>query len=89
MVSRKRSKGKERKTKQAEKEAKELRSKCRVYWQSLVRGFGCDHGFGCIIPHDNHPVSSFMDDFWVNWFCKDYSGVLAAGRDASNGIKNC
>jgi hypothetical protein len=114
MVSRKRSKGKERKTKQAEKlfelkakelrstekllelkveelkqaeklekEAEEMRSKGRDCWQKLVHGFSCDHGFGCIIPDDNHPVSSFMDDFWANWFRKDIiMSVFDAGCDA-------
>ena len=89
MVSRKRSKGKERRAKQAEKETKELRSMGHVYWQSLIRGViykrivtRCDHGLGCIIPDDNHPVSSFMDDFWANWFHEDNMSVLYIGDDA-------
>ena len=86
MVSRKKSKGKERKAKQAEKlekEAEVVRSKGRDCWQKLVHGFSCDHGFGCIIPDDNHPVSSFMDDFWANWFRKDINmNVFDAGCDA-------
>ena len=93
MVSRKKSKGKERKAKRQaeklEKVAKEMVSKGHVYWQSLVRGVickrivtRCDHGFGCIIPDDNHPVSSFMDDFWANWFHEDNMSVLYIGGDA-------
>jgi len=25
------------------------------------------HGFATIVPDENHPVSSFMDSFYINW----------------------
>ena len=63
MVSRKRNKGKERKAKQVETK----RAAVRNNWQGWVNGKAClgpnafatisqcDHGFGAIIPDDNHP----------------------------------
>ena len=68
MVSRKRNKGKERKAKQVEKKAE---TKARMVWEEWVHS-DCDHELGAIIPdNEDHPVSSFMDDFFINWLDKD------------------
>ena len=84
MVSRKRSKGKERKAKKAEKEAEIERAEMRQTWQSWVTVTGeynnmsminCNHGFDdvtMIISKERHPVSFFMDTFFINsWKKRD------------------
>ena len=78
MPSRKRNKGKDRKAKKAEQEAKKVekkRVKAHNIWQKWTHGIGkegrklihCNHGFATIVPDENHPVSSFMDSFYINW----------------------
>ena len=72
MSSRKRNKGKaERKAKQVENERVEARNA----WQNFARGVvheeivsQCDHGFGVMMQAgDNHPLSIFMDTYFINW----------------------
>ena len=65
--SRKRNKGKERKAKQLAKKEESV-STAHEFW----RGFcstgttsECNHGCG-VIKSDDHPVSSFMDQFFIN-----------------------
>jgi len=80
MVSRKKNKGKERKAKKAEKEVETLRTKRWMGWQGLANGelnggiiTHCDHGCGVIISDNedsSHPVSCFMDTFFINMFEK-------------------
>ena len=75
MVSRKRSKGKERKAKKAEKEAEIERAEMRQTWQSLLTGeynnmskITCNHGFDVtmILDSKSHPVPYFVDTFFIN-----------------------
>ena len=75
MVSRKRNKGKERKAKKAEKDAEIERAETRQSWHSLVTGefnnmskITCNHGFDVtmILSKERHPVSCFMDTFFIN-----------------------
>ena len=81
MPSRKRDKGKERKAKKAEHEAKKVESKrglARKMWQGWARGMDmyelhrwrvitqCNHGCTLLIPDDNtHPVTNFIDEFFT------------------------
>ena len=72
MVSRKKNKGKERKAKQAEKEAKARRLEVRRKWHGWARGKVddeivtlCNHGRSAL-PDENHPVSCFIDSYFVN-----------------------
>ena len=64
MTSRKRNKGKERKTKQAEMKAKSEKARSRDIWSRWARGESnqCNHGCN-VIPDVNvdHPVSCFID----------------------------
>ena len=62
--SRKRNKGKDRKAKQLAKKEEKDRADARMIWKRFYGGKKCDHG--CDILSDDHPVSSFMDDFFVN-----------------------
>ena len=71
--SRKRNKGKERKAKKARADAH------RFWHQYFVdsishpqcnRSIGCNHGHDIVIS-DDHPVSSFMDTFCINFEQKD------------------
>ena len=81
MVSRKRNKGKERKAKQVEKKAENERASVRTIWKGLVTHSDCNHGLGKIIPDDeNHPVSGFMDDFFLYWLEKGM-GAIDSLRD--------
>ena len=69
-ASRKRNKGKDRK---AKKEANKVALVHR-YWRDFcaihpASGIECDHG--CIIIPSNHPVSKFMDLFYLNMGYKD------------------
>ena len=95
MVSRKRSKGKERKAKRAEKEAEIERTEMRQTWQSLVTGefaennnihmskITCNHGFDVtmILSKERHPVSCFMDTLFTNSNRKDIAGSFENLRD--------
>lgn len=64
-ASRKRNKGKDRKAKQLAKKEEKDRANAHELWYSWVKVTECDHGCDMIIS-DDHPVSSFMDDFFVN-----------------------
>lgn len=55
--SRKRNKGKDRK-------AKKERSDANKFWRCGLGVTGCNHG--CASISDDHPVSSFMDQFIIN-----------------------
>ena len=59
--SRKRNKGKERKAKKAENEKFTMRD---VWLCMLAPQEGCDHGCN-MIPDVDHPVSNFMNDFFI------------------------
>jgi len=64
--SRKRNKGKERKAKQQAKKEENDRADARIFWRShSVTITGCNHGCD-MIPADDHPVISFMDQFYIN-----------------------
>jgi len=63
--SRKRNKGKERKAKQLAKKEENERVVAHGFWLGLCRSMECKHGCA-MIPPDYHPVSSFMDQFFVN-----------------------
>ena len=64
--SRKRNKGKERKAKQQAKKEENDRADANRFWRSYrVTITGCNHGCD-IIPADDHPVISFMDQFFIN-----------------------
>ena len=81
MVSRKRNKGRDRKAKKAELEAEKIESnrvKVRIEWEGWARGYEimsgmkviqCIHGFATtlISCENNHPVSRFLDTFFMNW----------------------
>ena len=83
MVSRKRNKGKERKAKQEETK----RAVVRNFWHGWAPRDGkllvnnaiitrCDHTLSTTMIsgiNGSHPVSSFMDDLFVNWLEKDIS----------------
>ena len=94
MPSRKRNKGKERKAKKAALEAEVIESKramARKAWHGWARRgenirsvqfiTQCNHGCDLMIPDDNHPVTSFMDAFFMNCYFaqgrKDIVGSLA------------
>jgi len=62
--SRKRNKGKERKAKQQAKKEENERVEANRIWRNLCMSTGCDHG--CVAILDDHPVSSFMDQFYIN-----------------------
>jgi len=69
-ASRKRNKGKERKAKQlAKKEADKveaIRVDAHRIWRQMCRNVECNHG-GDVVRSDDHPVSSFVDQFFVNF----------------------
>ena len=80
MPSRKRNKGKERKARKAELEVERIkivmneRAEVHKIWTGYVRGVDedgqvisqCNHGRGYLfIPDVNHPVTSFLDDFFI------------------------
>ena len=80
MPSRKRNKGKERKARKAELEVERIkivmneRAEVHKTWTGYVRGVDedgqvinqCNHGCGYLfIPDVNHPVTSFLDDFFA------------------------
>jgi len=63
--SRKRNKGKDRKAKQQAKKEENVRADLHRFWRRLCLSMECNHGCGMMIS-DDHPVSSFMDQFFVN-----------------------
>ena len=64
--SRKRNKGKERKAKQLAKKEENERAMEREFWWAFCNiSTGCNHGHDVVIS-DDHPVMSFMDQFFVN-----------------------
>ena len=81
MPSRKRNKGKVRKAKKAELEAEqidEVRRPVHYTWQGWARGVDingqvitqCNHGCDLVVPDNDHPVTAFIDDFFVNEIVK-------------------
>jgi len=71
--SRKRNKGKERKAKQQAKKEQNLTANAGLFWRRFCIGpytgqkhteNECDHG--CDITTDDHPVTNFMDLFYIN-----------------------
>jgi hypothetical protein len=64
--SRKRNKGKDRKAKQLAKKEENERAEANELWRNLssMRTAGCDHGHAMVL--DDHPVSTFMDQFILN-----------------------
>ena len=71
--SRKRNKGKDRKAKKLEKE----RVRINKFWWGWIIGdphtgniVQCHHGINGENPDDSHPVSNFMDAFFINWYDK-------------------
>ena len=92
MPSRKRDKGKERKAKKAEQEAKEVESRigmARENWQGWARGEDmyeldkwrvitkCNHGCALMIRDDNnHPVTNFIDAFFMNCFFNEGTHIV-------------
>ena len=72
MVSRKKNKGKERKTKQAEKVAERGKRSMQKFWNgvSIETVAKCEHGKGLAatkMPDDNHPFTRFIHTFFINW----------------------
>ena len=100
MPSRKRDKGKERKAKKAEQEAKKVESErgiARKTWQGWARGEDmyepdrwrvitqCNHGCALIIPDDNsHPVTNFMDTFFTDCFFNEGTHIVDNLTDTFN-----
>jgi len=71
--SRKRNKGKERKAKKEKIE----RAEAHEFWQTFrSNSTGCNHGCDVNIS-DDHPVSSFMDQFIINLKCMAVSEALS------------
>jgi len=63
--SRKRNKGKDRKAKQLAKKEENERADSHDFWWSFCRSTTeCNHG--CAMISENHPVSTFMDQFYIN-----------------------
>ena len=106
MPSRKRNKGKERKAKKAALEAEVIESKramARKAWHGWARGEDvmldnvrvitqCNHGCDLMIPDDaNHPVTSFIDVLFMNYFfveVKDIGDILADSFDTQLAVWN-
>ena len=72
--SRKRNKGKERKAKQQAKKEEEERADANEYWRKYCGSNQCDHGHEVVVP-DDHPVSSFIDQFYINLLHKGMSVI--------------
>jgi len=70
--SRKRNKGKDRKAKQRAKKEENERTRAHDFWWGLQQRTECSHGHQIVIP-DDHPVSAFMDQFYINLHHKDMS----------------
>ena len=63
--SRKRNKGKDRKAKQKAKEnTDKVMALTYCLWTAQLKA-GCDHGCATIIPDLGHPVSKFMNEFYM------------------------
>ena len=71
--SRKRNKGKERKAKQLAQKEEIDRAIVHRIWTGWVVVSTCNHGYEIVIPTDDHPVSSFMDQFYINLHHKGMS----------------
>ena len=72
--SRKRNKGKDRKAKQLAKKEQNERVEARKFWLSFCGGRNqCNHGCDLISVSDDHPVTSFIDQFYINLQIKDMS----------------
>ena len=100
MPSRKRNKGKERKAKKAEQEVERIEKDkmvVRETWQGWARGEDmlkngrvitqCNHGCALLwmIPNaNNHPVTSFVDAFFMNRFLGTVKHILDNLRDTYN-----
>ena len=63
--SRKRNKGKDRKAKKAVKKEDNERAEAHEFWRSFCGITQCDHDCISLIP-DDHPLSNFMDQFYIN-----------------------
>jgi hypothetical protein len=63
--SRKRNKGKDRKAKQQAKKEESEKTDAHDFWRRFCGIIQCHHGCDSSIP-DDHPVSSFMDQFIIN-----------------------
>ena len=78
--SRKRNKGKERKAKKADKVELE-RAKANEFWQRCLSApVGCLHGCDNMAIQNDHPVSKFMDEFFIHWIRKQ-KGIAEILRD--------
>ena len=77
--SRKRNKGKERKAKKADKVELERANANRFWqtWKENNRIGCCKHGHDSVIAKD-HPVSNFLDEFFIHWIRKQkgYAMIL-------------
>ena len=66
----KKNKGRDRKAKKVEAERARVRNSWLGWAVSDRKVTGittkCNHG--CVVPSEDHPVSSFMDDFTTRWF---------------------
>ena len=97
MPSRKRNKGKERKAKKAEQEVERIeneRALTRELWQGWALGQDmyiqdsgriitrCNHGCVLMIPNDNHPVTSFMDAFFMKCFFSESKSIVDVLSDS-------
>ena len=68
--SRKRNKGKERKAKQKAKKEETNRLDAHHFWQKFCSSnTGCNHG--CDLAISDHPVSNFMDQYFINTLKQD------------------
>ena len=71
-ASRKRNKGKDRKAKQLAKKEENERVDANRYWRSwCASNQWCDHG--CAMTSNSHPVTSFMDQLYINLHPKGMS----------------
>ena len=78
--SRKRNKGKERKAKKADKVELE-RANANRFWQGCHSApVGCLHGRDNLTIPKDHPVSKFMDEFFIHWIRKQ-KGIAVVLQD--------
>ena len=63
--SRKRNKGRDRKAKQLAKKEDNERAEAHEIWTGWTIPSTCNPGFEIVIQSDDHPVSSFMDQFYI------------------------
>ena len=64
--SRKRNKGKERKAKREAVKAEAIRADANRIWRRICNYKRCNHGCDVATISNDHPVSSFMDQFYIN-----------------------